>query len=117
MSVIKNGDISAESLASQSYLYRLGYVWLNVLMLEDKHSTSVNPLKWSLLDVVWIAYFLAMSLLLVTATALLGWFKAYAMKDVTPIEFDCGGPNGAETSTSYALQKVWYYDNGKIEII
>ena len=112
---VKNGNVRAESLTSQSYLYRLGYVWLNVLMIKDKHNTPLNPLRWSITDAVWIVYFILMASVLLVATVLLGWFKALAMKDVEPIKFDWGGRNGAEYSTDYVHQHVWYYDNGNIE--
>ncbi len=111
---IKRGNVYAQSLAGQSYWYRLGYVWLNALMLEDKRNTSLSPLKMSALDVVWVIYFSIMASIRIATVILLGWFKAYSMKDVKPIAFDWGGRNGRELSTSYAHLRVWYYDNGKV---
>ncbi len=111
---IKRGNVYAQSLADQSYWYRLGYLWLDVLTLEDKRNASLNPLKMSVLDVAWVIYFAIMTSILIVTVILFGWFKAYSMRNVKPIEFDWGGRDGIKLSTDYVYQRAWYYDNGKI---
>lgn len=111
---IKRGNVDAASLASQSYWYRLGYIWINLLMISDKRNTPINPLRWSLIDIAWIAYFCILSFGLISTVILLGWFKAYSMKDVEPAKFNWGGRNGAELSTNYTFTGVWYFDNKSV---
>lgn len=113
---IKRGNVYAESLASQSYLYRLGYIWLNLLMIKDKRNTPINPLRWSVVDVVWIVYFFLVSSMLIATVLALGWFKAYSMRKVEPTQFDWGGRDGVELSTNYTYQGVWYFDNKEIRV-
>lgn len=112
---IKRGNVYAESLANQSYWYRLGNIWINTLLIEDKRNTSLNPFRWSAADVLWIVFFAALSLILVFLVLTVGWVKAHTMKDAAPAEFDWGGKKGKEWSTDYTTE-MWYYDNGKIEV-
>lgn len=108
---VKRGNVYAESLANQSYWYRLGYVWINTLMIEDKRDTPLNPLRWSILDFAWVIYFCFWSSVLIVFMTAFGWVKAAAIADVVPIAFSGGSP-----STRYTFTKKWYYDNGKIKV-
>lgn len=105
----KRGDIYAESLANQSYLYRLGFVWIEVLSIKDKRNTSLNPISINLSDIVWVCYFAIISVVLIFIVATLGWAKAYSLAKVEPIIFFKDRP-----TTNYVLKDRWYYDNGKI---
>lgn len=110
---IKRGDIYAESLACQSYLYRLGHLWINILMSEDGRNTSLNPLKVNIIDIAWIA--LAIIWVPIYLSFQIGYtpWKALSMKNVKPLEFDWGGRLGKEWCTDYKYQDIWYYDNVK----
>ena len=106
---IKRGSVYAPSIAKQSYMYRLCHIWINVLLMEDKRGTSLNPLKISLADIIWIAYYLALVIPYILLSVFYAPIKAYKMKDVTPIDFGRG-----DLTINYYHSYKWYYDNGSV---
>lgn len=106
---IKKGDIYAQSLADQSYIYRLMYVWIGFLMIQDKRNTPINPLKWSVIDVFWVLYFSACSAILFVVMVIYSPFEALRLGEVKPVNFF-----GDKESTDYTFVGRWYFDNGKI---
>lgn len=107
---IKRGSPYAESIAEQSYLYRLGYVWINVLMSEDKRGLSTNPFSWSTIDFCWSMFFFVASVFYILYMIGYSPWKALSLGTVRPIEFW----GDIEPSTSYQYSRKWYFDNGKI---
>ena len=108
---IKRGNVCAEALAEQSYGYRLGYLWLNIAMMEDRRNTPINPLRWSVVDALWVLFMCVyLSWYVLFKVGATPW-EALMLGRAIPIQFfdDEGAP------TDYSYLDVWYYDNGKIE--
>lgn len=107
---IKRGNPYAESIAEQSYLYRLGYVWINVMMTTDKRGTTLNPLRMSIHDIAWIAYFFVVAVVYCLFMVGFAPWKALSLGEVRPVKFW----DDEKPSTGYQYSKRWYFDNGKI---
>lgn len=100
---IKKGNVNAQWLSKQSYLYRLGYVWLNTAMTKDGRGASLNPLKMTVIDVFWVLYCCAISLLFLPVFSIASFISAFNYgRPKERIFFD-------EPTTNYNYTDSYYF--------